>query len=212
MERWRILHKTSDYTVIDNGIFKDAELTYAEVGFLCKILSLPEGWHFAVDGIVGTSCEGRDRVYAIIRQLIKHGYCKRTQNKDGKSGRYQSYDYTFYEVKNGLGCDSEPQTGLPDTDTPDTGSPYTETPTHIKYLSNKVLNKSNTKRGSAFAPPTRDQVREFFRERKFNSDPDAFWLHFENCNWKLSSGRGAKMKDWRLAAISWEKRENQFKR
>ena len=78
---------------------------------------------------------------------------------------------------------------------------------------NKVIdNKEIIKRGSAFAPPTRDQVREFFRERKFNSDPDAFWLHFENCNWKLSSGRGAKMKDWRLAAISWEKRENQFKR
>lgn len=78
---------------------------------------------------------------------------------------------------------------------------------------NKVIdNKEIIKRGSAFAPPTRDQVREFFRERKFNSDPDAFWLHFENCNWKLSSGRGAKMKDWKLAAISWEKRENQFKR
>jgi hypothetical protein len=78
---------------------------------------------------------------------------------------------------------------------------------------NKVIdNKEIIKRGSAFAPPTRDLVREFFRERKFNSDPDAFWLHFENCNWKLSSGRGAKMKDWRLAAISWEKRENQFKR
>ncbi|MBQ3882171.1 MAG: hypothetical protein II730_06685 [Bacteroidales bacterium] len=77
---------------------------------------------------------------------------------------------------------------------------------------NKVIdNKEIIKRGSAFAPPTRDQVREFFRERKFNSDPDAFWLHFENCNWKLSSGRGAKMKDWKLAAISWEKRENQFK-
>lgn len=81
--------------------------------------------------------------------------------------------------------------------------------------SHPIINRDNKeiiKRGSAFAPPTRDQVREFFRERKFNSDPDAFWLHFENCNWKLSSGRGAKMKDWRLAAISWEKRENQFKR
>ena len=81
--------------------------------------------------------------------------------------------------------------------------------------SHPIINRDNKeiiKRGSAFAPPTRDQVREFFRERKFNSDPDAFWLHFENCNWKLSSGRGAKMKDWKLAAISWEKRENQFKR
>ena len=138
------MHKTSDYTVIDNGIFRDTELTYAEVGFLCKILSLPEGWHFAVEGIVGTSCEGRDRAYAIIRQLIKHGYCKRTQNKDGKSGRYQNYDYTFYEVKYGLGCDSEPHTALPDTDTPYTDSPYPETPTHIKYLKNKVLIKSST--------------------------------------------------------------------
>lgn len=75
-----------------------------------------------------------------------------------------------------------------------------------------IENKEKIKREiRAFAPPAREEVQGFFSERKFSSDPDAFWLHFENCGWRLSSGRGAKMKDWRLAAIQWEKRENQFK-
>lgn len=75
-----------------------------------------------------------------------------------------------------------------------------------------IENKEKIKREiRAFAPPAREEVQGFFSERKFHSDPDAFWLHFENCGWRLSSGRGAKMKDWRLAAIQWEKRENDFK-
>ncbi len=144
MERWRILHKTSDFTVIDNGIFKDKDLTYEERGFLCSVLSLPEGWHFDIGGIVQTACEGRDRVYSIINRLIEHGYCKRTQNRASKTGRYMSYDYTFYEVKNGLGCASAPHTASPDTDSPDTDSPLPANPTVIKYYRDKVPTKSNT--------------------------------------------------------------------
>ena len=74
----------------------------------------------------------------------------------------------------------------------------------------------NNKRGgvckATFVAPSRAEVRDYFKERGFASDPDEFWLHFENCDWRLSSGRGRTMKDWRLAAISWEKRESRFRR
>lgn len=146
MDRWRILHKTSNFTVIDNGIFEDKELTLDEVGFLCKILYLPEGWHFNIEGVASNLREGRDYVYSIINRLIKHGYCKRTQGRVSKTGRFKSYDYTFYEVKNGLGCASAPQTASPYTDSPDTESPYTAKPTLINTIENQVLIESNTKR------------------------------------------------------------------
>lgn len=144
MERWRILHKTSDFTVIDNGIFRDSDLSLAEVGLLCKILSLPEGWHFRIDGIVSTICEGEKHVYAIIRRLIEHGYCKREQSKDAKTGRYMSYDYTFYEVKNGLGCDSAPQLPSRDADLRDAESRRAEKEAIIKDYKDKVPIKSST--------------------------------------------------------------------
>ena len=217
MDRWRILHKTSNFTIIDNGIFEDKDLSLDEVGFLCKILYLPEGWHFNIEGIASSLKEGRDYVYSIINRLIEHGYCKRTQERASKTGRFKSYDYTFYEVKNGLGCASAPLTASPDTASPDTESPYTAKPTLISTKENKVLRESSTEeRGRnarpKFTPPTQSEVREYFHDKGLTSDPMAFWLHFENSDWKLSKGKGARMTDWRLAALSWEKRERQFTR
>ena len=211
MERWRILHKETNFTVIDNGIFQDKDLTLAEVGFLCKILSLPEGWHINIEGIVSTISEGRKHVYAIINRLIEHGYCKREQSKDEKTGRYKSYDYTFFEVKNGLGCASAPQTDSRYTEERHTASRHTAEGTQLNTNSNKVLKEESTK-GRAFVPPTLDQVKDAFVSCNYSSDPMEFWAHYTNCGWKLSGGRGAMMKDWKLAAYNWEKREKQFNR
>ena len=151
MERWRIQHKESEYTVIDNGIFYDPELTLAERGFLCSVLALPDGWDFSVKGIAATFHDGRDMVYSVINRLIEHGYCRRERQTDKNTGRFLGYDYTFYEVKNGLGCASTPFTVFPDTDSPDTDSPYTENPTQIKYLKNKV-NKNKVSKDISPSP------------------------------------------------------------
>ena len=213
MERWRILHKESNFTVIDNGIFQDKDLTLAEVGFLCKILSLPEEWQFNIEGIVSTISEGKKHVYAIINRLIEHGYCKREQSKDAKTGRYKCYDYTFYEVKNGLGCASAPHPALRHTVSRDTDSRHTAEDTQLNTNSNKILKEESKKgKGSTFVPPTLDQVKEAFVSCNFSSDPMEFWSHYTNCDWRLSGGRGAKMKDWKLAAYNWERREKQFNR
>lgn len=210
MERWRIAHKESNFTIIDNGIFNDPDLSLPEVGFLCKILSLPEGWHFNIEGIVSTILEGKKYVYATINRLIEHGYCKREQYKDAKTGRWQNYDYTFYEVKNGLGCTSAPQLPSRDAVSRDTATPHTVEGTQLNTITNKVHKEERTKERGAFTPPTLQDTRSYWQERTFSSDPDEFWAHFTNCDWKLNSGRGAKMKDWRLAAIAWEKREKKF--
>jgi len=146
MERWRILHKESDFTIIDNGIFRDPDLTLAERGFLCTVLALPESWGFSVRGIVGMINDGRDSTYAVVNRLIQHGYCKREKKTDPKTRRITGYDYTFYEVKNGVGCASIPYPEKPDTEKPYTGFPDTENQDNIKYYNNKVLNISSTEK------------------------------------------------------------------
>lgn len=66
------------------------------------------------------------------------------------------------------------------------------------------------KKNGRFAPPTLDQVKARFKEKNLNGDPEHFFDHFENCDWKLSSGRGSKMKSWRLAANTWSRNQRIF--
>jgi hypothetical protein len=66
------------------------------------------------------------------------------------------------------------------------------------------------KKPAAFVPPDTSEVIEFFRVEKLNGDPEHFYDHFENCNWKLSNGRGSKMKNWRLAAKNWSRNQAIF--
>ena len=210
MDRWRILHKESDFTIIDNGIFRDTDLSLAEVGFLCSILSLPDDWGFSVKGMVKRVRNGRDSTYAVINRLIEHGYCKREKLIDPKTRRVKGYDYTFYEVKNGQGCASVPLPDFPDTEKPDTDFPDTEKPDNSKNYNKKVLKEESTKeRVSAFAPPTLDETRQFFSDQSFSSDPVDFWTYYANADWKISGGR-QRMKDWHLAAFRWERNEKKF--
>lgn len=72
--------------------------------------------------------------------------------------------------------------------------------------------KSHEKGNGRFAPPTKEEVEAFWRERSLRGDPDAFFDHFENADWRLSSGRGARMKDWRLAAQNWSRNDDRYGR
>lgn len=58
----------------------------------------------------------------------------------------------------------------------------------------------------AFVPPTIDEVRAYIETRGADIDPAAFWAFYENREWRLNDGR--RMKDWRLAVVTWEKRRN----
>lgn len=77
---------------------------------------------------------------------------------------------------------------------------------------NNIDNKINrNKRESVFTPPTLDEVRAFWRERpSMTSDPDHFYLYFDEADWKYKGGR--KMKDWHKAALMWEKNEKKYGR
>lgn len=56
-----------------------------------------------------------------------------------------------------------------------------------------------------FIPPTLEQVKEYWTEKGLRGDPELFWLTHENRYWKID---GRLMKDWRLAAQGWHRREN----
>lgn len=210
MERWRILHKEKDYTVIDNGIFRDSDLSLAERGFLCTVMSLPDDWAFSTSGMADVLHESLGTIKAVINRLVSHGYCKKGRIFDPKTGRIVGYEYSFLEVKNGLGCVSAPQTKNPAVENPQMESPAVENCQQLSTEENQVLKESSTERGTPartkFTPPSMSDVMEYFRANRFQSSAGAFHDHFAQNGWRSSGGRGPVIKDWKAAARNWERR------
>ena len=202
----RLSRKIANFTCIDNGIANDIELSLQERGLMLTVLSLPDNWEFNIRGLSKRCHESMPTIGKIIKGLIGHGYCKRRRLTDPKSGRVIRWEYIFYEVKNGLGCSFEPESNIPQVENPQCGkstSGKVDTTKYYKELNNKEPNNKK----SVFVPPTIEEVKAFWKEKNYQSDPELFWGHFYNCDWRLSNGRGAKMKSWKVAAVNWEKTE-----
>ncbi|WP_136062611.1 hypothetical protein [Pontiella sulfatireligans] len=67
---------------------------------------------------------------------------------------------------------------------------------------------------SKFIAPTKKQVAEHIwntakakkleiAEDKTESMAEQIFCHYENADWRLSGGKGGKMKDWKLAVTKW---------
>ena len=71
----------------------------------------------------------------------------------------------------------------------------------------KVYNNTNTtysNKKAFFKKPTLDQVKDYCIERNNNLDAEAFIAFYESKGWMVGSN---KMKNWKQAIITWEKRE-----
>lgn len=123
-------HKRTDYSVIDNHVFKDKELTLKAKGLLTTILSLPEDWKYSIEGLTSLCADGTTSVTSALNELIDRGYIIRTQSVD-ESGRFNGYVYDIYE---------KPQE--PCSENPITDNAITEKPTvsNTNILNTKVLN------------------------------------------------------------------------
>lgn len=71
-----------------------------------------------------------------------------------------------------------------------------------KDLNNKNNNKDNR---VAFTPPTLEEVARYCTERHNGIDPETFIDFYTSKGWKVGS---TKMKDWKAAVRTWEKRRN----
>lgn len=113
-------HNRKSYTVIDNDVFRDNELSNKALGMLCRMLSLPNGWEFSVRGLSKLSNDGVDGVMSQLNELEKRGYLKRRQIRD--KGKLAGVEYIVSEAKMiGELVDEKPH-----TENPDTVKPHTE--------------------------------------------------------------------------------------
>ena len=125
--------KHNDFTVIDNAIFRNKELSLKAKGMLCLLLSLPDYWKFSVEGLVGCSTDGKSAVTSALNELEEAGYFRREQSRN--KGNFGGAIYVISEV---------PFSEKPMTENPTSGNPMTENPPQLNTNKSNTY-KSNTK-------------------------------------------------------------------
>ena len=91
--------KNKNYTVMSNMHLKDKRLSLKAIGLLSIVLSLPDDWHYTVNGLVGIVKDGERAVNGALSELKENGYLrieKLYPNKDGRSKI--EYQYIFSET------------------------------------------------------------------------------------------------------------------
>lgn len=126
--------KKSDYTIIDNNIFKNEKLSLKAKGMICTMLSLPDDWVFSENGLTGLSNDGISSIRSTIKELMEFGYLKRERNRDEK-GILRDYVYTIFE---------EPTLEKPKLDKPTLENLKTYKILNNKELNNKYITTTNT--------------------------------------------------------------------
>lgn len=188
--------KKSDFTVIDNNIFKNKYLSLKAKGMICTMLSLPDDWEFSEIGLSELSNDSRTSIRSTLKELIDYGYLIRNRVRDSK-GKLRDVEYIIYE---------EPMYQNPTLEKP------TLENVHNKELNNKELKENNniniiTK--ERFKKPTLQEVEDYCRERNSSVDAKTFFDYFETGGWVDSKGN--KVKNWKQKIITWENHRQPIK-
>ena len=184
-------HQRAQYTVIDNTIFRDRELSNKALGMLCRMLSLPDGWEFSVMGLATLSSDGKSAVMSQLDELEEHGYLVRNQVR--VDGKIAGVEYIVSETK---------MSEKPYAENQHTENQHTENPTQsITNISNTEI--SNTKR-YRFVPPTIEEVEDYINEKGYRVNAHKFIDYYTSNGWKVGKN---SMKDWKAAIRNWARND-----
>ena len=91
--------KVGNFTMISSKLLRNKELPNKLLGFLLKVLSLPDYWHFSMSGLKAICKEGKTAVHNAVNKLIDMGYLVRTQLLSNESiHNCFEYVYSFFDV------------------------------------------------------------------------------------------------------------------
>lgn len=103
------------YTVVDNSILKNKQLSLVARGMLTTLLSLPDNWEFSEEGLTKILLDKKPTIKKALKELESLGYLKRTRIRDVQ-GKLCKIEYTVYEMPENT--ESEPKCILPTTVSP----------------------------------------------------------------------------------------------
>ncbi|NQU54079.1 MAG: hypothetical protein HQ522_16240 [Bacteroidetes bacterium] len=86
-----------DFTIVNNAYLRDVNLSWKAKGLITYVTMLPDDWSLNISDLKNRSKDGRDSVYAGIKELRENGYCKVTQLMDGN--KYAGVEYVISDYK-----------------------------------------------------------------------------------------------------------------
>jgi hypothetical protein rflaF_21006 len=91
--------KDSNFTIISGKLLRNREIRNKLLGFMLKVLSLPDSWRFSMPGLQAICKEGRTAVHNAVGKLIEMGYLVRTKLLSNESvNNCFEYVYSFFDV------------------------------------------------------------------------------------------------------------------
>ena len=181
----------AQYTVIDNTIFRDRELSNKALGMLCRMLSLPDGWEFSVMGLASLSSDGKSAVMSQLDELEEHGYLIRNQVR--VDGKIAGVEYIVSETR---------MSDFPYAENQHTENQHTENPPlSITNISNTEV--SNTKR-YRFVKPTIEEIEDYINEKGYSVDAHKFYDYYESNGWRVGKN---PMRDFRACIRNWARND-----
>lgn len=195
----------SKFTIVNNCALMDDALSLKARGLLASMLSLPDNWQFSEDGLCNIfKKDKRDSIRSGLKELEARGYLVRTRERDD-SGRITSIRWTVYD---------SPRTEKPMLENPMLEKPTLENQPQLntKEINTKEINKEGKnapqppegEKRSRFVPPSVEEVAAYCRERNNRIDPQTFVDFYASKGWVVGK---SKMKDWKAAIRTWEKRD-----
>ncbi len=116
----RVKHtKENPYIILNRDALWDKNLSLEAVGLWARLLSRPDDWTFYVSELCKTCRCGETKMLRMLKELIKHGYVYRVQNK-APDGKFTGYEYYVFEKSS---THEEIKIIFPHLDFPDTGLP-----------------------------------------------------------------------------------------
>lgn len=108
-----VKNKDNPYVLMNKEFLSVDEMSWKAKGILSYLLSKPDNWKVIIADLVKKSKDGRDAVYAGIKELISFGYIEKITERDSR-GRVEQIVYLVYE---------SPLTENPETVKPETAKP-----------------------------------------------------------------------------------------
>lgn len=137
--------KVQNYSVIDNTVFKDRELSWKAKGLLCYLLSLPNDWKINVEDLITRSTDGDKSTRTALNELISAGYItKETVRK--KNGMIEGCNYVVREKPLKNECADTTESTPAETAETATTSPDAENgnPVKVGLLNTNIPNTNNS--------------------------------------------------------------------
>lgn len=88
--------KDRTFTILNNSMLRQRNMSMKAKGLLCYLMSLPDGWELYKTELPNHFSDGKDAVNSALEELTKLGYVLIIE-KPKEAGRFAGYDYEIYD-------------------------------------------------------------------------------------------------------------------